>query len=55
MESRSDKKFFKQTPFIVLALSGLVVVVSCAYYGFKISGIGGGVFGAFIGLTICHC
>ena len=55
MELRSDKKFFKRTPIIVLAATGLIVVVSCAYYGFKINGIGGGVFGAFIGLTICLC
>jgi hypothetical protein len=55
METRTDRKFFKRAPLIVLAGSGLVVVVSCAYYGFKINGIGGGVFGALIGLTICLC
>jgi hypothetical protein len=55
METSSNKKFFKRTPFIVLFVSGLVVVASCAYYGFKLSGLGGGAFGAFIGLTICLC
>ena len=55
MELRSEEKYFKRTPFVVLAVSGLIVVASCAYYGFKISGVGGGVFGAVIGLTICTC
>jgi hypothetical protein len=55
MKLRSDKKFFRKTPFIVLSISGLMVIISCAYYGFKISGIGGAAFGAFVGLTICGC
>ena len=55
MKLRSDKKFFRKTPFMVLSTSGLVVIISCAYCGFKISGIGGAAFGAFIGLTICAC
>ena len=55
MELRSDEKSFKQTPFVVLAVSGLILVASCAYYGFKVSGIVGGVVGAIIGLTICLC
>jgi hypothetical protein len=55
MKLRSDEKFFKQTPFIVLSISGLIVVATCAYSGFEISGIGGAAFGAFVGLTICVC
>lgn len=55
MKLRSDKKFFKKTPFIILSISGLIVVAACAHYGFKISGIGGAVVGAFVGLTICGC
>jgi hypothetical protein len=55
MKLRSDKKFFRKTPFIVLSVTGLVVIVSCAYYGFKISGVGGALFGAFVGLTVCKC
>ncbi len=55
MKLRSDKKFFRNTPFIVLSISGLIVVVSCAYYGLKINGISGALFGAFVGLTICGC
>jgi len=50
-----DKKFFKDTPFIVLAVSTLIVVVTCTYYGFQISGIGGAAFGAFFGMTISGC
>jgi len=55
MKLRSDKKFFKETSFIVLSVSALIVVATCAYSGFKISGIGGAAFGAFVGLTICAC
>jgi hypothetical protein len=55
MKLRSDKKFFNQTPFIVLSVCGLIVVAACAYSGFKINGIGGAAFGAFVGLTICGC
>ena len=55
MKLRSDRKFYKKTPFIALSISGLMVIISCAYYGFKISGLGGAVFGAFVGLTICGC
>ena len=55
MELRSDKKFFKKTPFIVSSISGLIVIAACAYYGFKISGLGGAAVGAFVGLTICGC
>jgi hypothetical protein len=55
MESRSGKKFFKQTPFIVNAVTGLIMVATCAYYGFKINGLSGGAIGAIIGLTICLC
>jgi hypothetical protein len=55
MKLRSDKKFFKDTPFIVLSVSTLIVVVTCTYYGFQISGIGGAACGAFVGLTICGC
>ena len=55
MKLRSDKKFFRQTSFIVLSVSALIVVATCAYYGFNISGIGGGAFGAFVGLTISGC
>jgi len=55
MKLRSGKKFFKDTPFIILSVSSLVVVVTCAFYGFKISGIGGAVFGALVGMTICGC
>ena len=55
MKLRSDKKFFRKTPFVVLSISGLIVVVTCAYYGFKISGTGGALFGAFFGLTVCGC
>jgi hypothetical protein len=52
---RSDKKFFRTTPFVVLSISGLGVIAVCAYYGFKISGIGGALFGTFVGLAICVC
>jgi hypothetical protein len=55
MKSRSDKKFYQKTSFIVLSLSGLIVVVACAYSGFKVSGIAGAAFGAFVGLTISGC
>jgi hypothetical protein len=55
MKLRSDKKFFKETSFIVLSVSALIVVAACAYYGFKISGVGGATCGAFVGLTICQC
>jgi hypothetical protein len=55
MELRSDKKFFKQTPLLILSLSSLLVIGTCAYYGFRISGFGGATFGAFLGMTICLC
>ncbi len=55
MKLMSDKKFFKKAPLIVLSISGLIVVAICANYGFNISGIGGAVLGAFVGLTICGC
>jgi len=55
MKLRSDKKFFKHTQFVVLSISGLIVVAACAYSGFNISGIGGAAFGVFFGLTICGC
>jgi hypothetical protein len=55
MKLRLDKKFFKDTPFIVLSVSTLIVVVTCTYYGFQIGGIGGAACGAFVGLTICGC
>jgi hypothetical protein len=55
MKLRSDKKFFRETSFIVLSVSALIVVAACAYYGFNISGIGGATFGAFVGLTISGC
>jgi hypothetical protein len=55
MKLMSDKKFFKKAPFIVLSISGLIVVAICANYGFNISGIGGAALGAFVGLTICGC
>ena len=55
MKLKSEKKSYFSAPFIVLSLSGLVMVVGCAYYGFKISGTGGALFGAFIGLTIYGC
>jgi len=54
MKLRSDKKFFRNTSF-VLCVSALIVVATCAYYGFSISGIGGAAFGAFVGLTISGC
>jgi len=55
MKLKSEKKSFCSVPFIVLSLSGLVMVAACAYYGFKISGTGGALFGTFIGLTIYGC
>jgi hypothetical protein len=57
MQLRSDKKFFRRrsTSFIFLSFSGLIVIITCAYYGFKVSGTGGALFGAFFGLTICGC
>jgi hypothetical protein len=55
MELESDKKFFRRPPFVVLSISGLAVIVACAYYGFRISGIGGALFGTFVGLAICVC
>jgi len=55
MRLKSEKKSFWSVPFIVLSLSGLVMIAGCAYYGFKISGAGGALFGAFIGLTIYGC
>lgn len=55
MKLRSDKKFFRETSFIVISVSALIVVAACAYYGFNISGIGGAAFGAFVGLAISGC
>jgi len=57
MQLRSDKKFFRRcsASLILLSFSGLIVIVTCAYYGFKISGTGGALFGAFFGMTICGC
>ena len=57
MQLRSDKKFFRRrsTSFIFLSFSGLIVIITCAYYGFKVSGTGGALFGVFFGLTICGC
>jgi hypothetical protein len=55
MDSRSNKKFYKQTSFIVLAVSAFFVVAACAYSGFNISGFSGAAFGAFVGLTISGC
>jgi len=57
MQLDSDKKFFRRrsASFIFLSFSGLIVVAACAYYGFKISGAGGAIFGVFFGLTICGC
>jgi hypothetical protein len=55
MDSISDKKFYKQTSFIVLIVSAFFVVATCAYSGFNISGISGAAFGAFVGLTISGC
>ena len=55
MELRSDKKFFKKTPLLILSLSSLLVVTTFAYYGFRVSGIAGAAFGAFMGITICLC
>ncbi|MDJ0816836.1 MAG: hypothetical protein QNJ58_11565 [Desulfobacterales bacterium] len=55
MELRSDKKFFKQTPLLILSLSSILVIGTCAYFGFRISGIGGAAFGAFMGTIICLC
>ena len=55
MRLKSEKKSLFSVPFIVLSVSGLVMVVACAYFGFKISGTGGALFGAFIGLTIYGC
>ena len=57
MQLRSDKKFFRRrsASFLFLSFSGLILIVTCAYYGFKISGTGGALFGAIFGLTICVC
>jgi hypothetical protein len=55
MEFRLDNKFFKNKPFLLLSIPGLVMVATCAYFGYKVSGIGGALFGAFIGLTLCGC
>jgi hypothetical protein len=55
MRLKSEKKSYCSVPFVVLSLSGLVMVLGCAYYGFKISGTGGALFGALIGLTIYGC
>jgi hypothetical protein len=32
-----------------------LVVATFAYFGFRVSGIGGATFGAFVGMTICLC
>lgn len=53
MELRSDKKFFKRTSNLILIISSVIVIATCAYYGFKISGISGAGVGASIGLVIC--
>jgi hypothetical protein len=55
MKFRLENKFFKNKPFLLLLVPGLVMVAACAYYGYKVSGIGGALFGAFIGLTLCSC
>jgi hypothetical protein len=55
MDSISEKKFYQKTSFIVLAVSAFLVVVTCAYSGFKISGLSGAAFGALVGLTISGC
>ena len=55
MDSSSNKKFYKKTSFIVLAVSAFFVVAACAYSGFDISGVGGAAFGTFVGLTISGC
>jgi|GEM_PF-6888274 len=55
MKSRSDKKFYQKTSFVVLSLSALILVAACAYSGFKVSGIAGAAIGAFVGLTISGC
>jgi hypothetical protein len=55
MKLKSEKKSYFSVSFVVLSLSGLVMVLGCAYYGFKISGTGGALFGALIGLTIYGC
>ena len=53
MNSIPDKKFYKQTSFIVLTVSAFLVVATCAYSGFNISGISGAAFGAFVGPQCC--
>jgi hypothetical protein len=55
MKSRSDNKFYQKTSFIVLFMSGFILVAACAYSGFKVSGIAGAAFGVFVGLTISGC
>ena len=55
MKLKSENKSYFSASFVVLSLSGLVMVVACAYYGFKVSGTGGALFGAFIGVTIYGC
>ena len=55
MDSKSNKKFYKQTSFIVLTVAAFFVVAVCAYSGFNISGFSGAAFGVFVGLTISGC
>jgi hypothetical protein len=55
MKLKSDKKLFKETSFIVLSISATIVVLTCAFNGYLISGLGGAAFGAFVGLTISGC
>lgn len=55
MDSKPDKKFYQNTSFIILSAAAFLVVATCAYSGFNISGIGGAAFGAAVGLTISGC
>ena len=55
MRSTLDKKRSKRTPFVILSVSGVIVVATCVFSGYQISGIGGALCGVFVGLTIYGC
>jgi len=55
MHIKTEREIQKKKPITVLTVTGFMVVISCAYCGFKIGGSGGAALGVFVGLTICGC
>jgi hypothetical protein len=55
MHIKTESEIQKKKPFTVLTVTGFMVVISCAYFGFKVGGAGGAALGAFVGATICWC